>query len=227
MKEQIRKILIDNITIPENLRARFFKTGIGEYAAHDKFLGVTNPILRKIAKQYKDLELNEIHQIINSPYNEERMLCLFILSAKFKLKKNQDEIYEFYIKNMGHVNNWNLVDCSAHLIMGAHLEDKPRDILLNLANSTDLWERRIAIVATWWFIRQNDLEWTIKLSKILLNDKEDLMHKAVGWMLRELGKKDVLVLTKFLNEYKHQVPRTMLRYAIEKYSLDERKMFLK
>ncbi len=226
MKNEIRKLLLENVTIPEEKRNRFFKTAIGQYAEHDKFLGITVPSLRKIAKNYADLKLGDIQEFLCSSFNEERLFALILLSDKYQRSYSKEQIYQFYLNNLQYVNNWNLVDSSAHLIIGAHLQDKPRDLLLELSSSNILWKRRIAIVATWWFIKQNDLKWTFKLAKLLLNDKHDLMHKATGWMLRELGKKDENLLINFLTTYKAQMPRTMLRYAIEKFSGDRRQKFL-
>lgn len=211
---------------PENAK-RFFKTQPGEYAAHDQFLGVSVPVIRKIAKQYFSLPMKEIQTLLRSPYNEERLLALLILTERYQ--KNIDEkqaIYDFYIKNIKYVNNWNLVDSSAHYIVGAHLSLKNKSFLITLANSKNMWERRIAIISTWYFIRQNKFTETIKISKLLLNDSEDLIHKAVGWMLREMGKRDETILINFLEKNAYQMPRTMLRYAIEKFPDKMRKKYL-
>lgn len=206
----------------------FFKTGVGQYAEHDQFMGVTVPAVRKIAKNYQKLSLAEIQILIDSPMNEERLLALLILVNQYQ-KAEQDakiELYEFYLRNLPQVNNWNLVDSSAHLILGAHLVNADKQVLLNLAQSEILWHRRIAIVATWYFIRKNDLVWTFKIARMLLNDHHDLIHKAVGWMLREAGKKDQNSLRLFLNEHAFKMPRTMLRYAIEKFPEHQRKEYL-
>ena len=203
----------------------FFKTGKGQYSEHDQFLGVRVPQLRMLAKQFKDLSLAELELLITSPFNEERLLALLILENQYKLGQ-EEQIYNFYMKNSAQVNNWNLVDQSAHNIAGKHLFTRNKDILFTLAKSPLMWERRIAIVATWHFIRNNHFAETIKLAKILLNDKHDLIHKAVGWMLREMGKKDKNILLIFLNEHSKQMPRTMLRYAIEKFSSEERKFYM-
>ncbi|ACE05723.1 hypothetical protein Aasi_0285 [Candidatus Amoebophilus asiaticus 5a2] len=208
--------------------ARFFKTGTGDYAEADEFIGVPVPVLRKIAKTFACISLEEIQQLIQSKINEERLLGLIILVNQYGKapSESKDKIYLFYLSNLSNVNNWNLVDTSAHLIMGAHLLDKDKDILINLANSNSMWERRIAIVATWYFIRKNNLDWTFKIAEILLNDKHDLIHKAVGWMLREAGKRDQQQLILFLNQYTRLMPRTMLRYAIEKFSEQQKKSYL-
>jgi 3-methyladenine DNA glycosylase AlkD len=209
--------------------ARFFKTNPGSYAAHDQFLGIPVPKLRLIAKQYKNISLDDLQPLIESPFNEERLLALFILVAQYQKgdARTKAACYDFYMRNLRHVNNWNIVDSSAHLILGAHLADKDKTILITLANSHILWERRIAMIATWYFIRQNDLSWTFKIAQILLNDTHDLMHKAVGWMLREAGKKDEAQLIAFLDKYASTMPRTMLRYAIERFEPSLRVHYLK
>lgn len=185
--------------------------------------------MRKIARHYCTLSREDLNQLITSRINEERVLALFILVDQYQRadEKVKKELYEYYLYHLKHVNNWNLVDASAHLIMGAHLLDTDKSILIELAQSHNLWERRIAIVATWYFIRNGQLEWTVKLAQLLLNDKHDLIHKAVGWMLREAGKKNQQILIDFLNKNAHQMPRTMLRYAIEKFSPPERQTYLK
>jgi 3-methyladenine DNA glycosylase AlkD len=229
----------DNIvTIKAKLRAAvdpskksnaiFFKTGIGHYAEHDQFIGVSVPNLRLIAKQYSNLELKHLKQILTSPINEERLLALIILVNQYK-SSNQDyknAIYEFYINNLKYINNWNLVDASAHLIVGAHLNTKSKAYLLQLSQSNVLWERRIAIVATWYFIRNDNLKPTFKVAKKLMRDEHDLIHKAVGWMLREAGKRDQGQLVDFLDQYSSVMPRTMLRYAIERFPESVRKGYL-
>ena len=225
MKNQIKSLLQES---PKQASHIFFKTGVGEYAEHDKFIGISVPNLRKIAKSFADLPFAEIQDFIKSPINEERLLALFILVGQYKTgdDKLKDKIYHFYIANLNYVNNWNLVDASAHLIIGDYLFEKDKKLLLDLAESENLWERRIAIISTLWFIRQNHFDWTIKIATILLNDKQDLIHKAVGWMLREVGKKDKTLLIDFLNQHASNMPRTMLRYSIEKFSVSERKDFL-
>ncbi len=209
----------------------FFKTGRGEYAEHDKFLGVSVPVVRKASKQFASLSLDEISVLLSSPYNEERLLALFILVLKYQKgdKQQHKVLYDYYLYNLKYVNNWNLVDQSAHHILGAYLHqyDYDNDILIKLAQSDDLWERRIAIIATWYFIKKLDFGYTFAIAKVLLHDKHDLIHKAVGWMLREVGNKDIQMLRVFLGEYASTMPRTMLRYAIEKFPHDERLFYLK
>lgn len=210
----------------------FFKTGPGDYAEKDKFLGVPNPILRQLAKMHRELPITEIQSLLKSVFNEERMLALFILVLQYQkaLQSEKEKIFKFYLQHLKYVDNWNLVDASAHLIIGCHLLDgdnkKDKNILLTLSKSTVMWERRIAVVATWYFIRHNQHDWTFKIAKILLKDKQDLIHKAVGWMLREVGKKNIHQLIEFLEQHAHQMPRTMLRYAIEKFPEAKRKAFL-
>lgn len=201
----------------------FFKTGHGEYASHDKFLGIRAPALRKAVKQY-NLEVADLDQLITSEYNEIRAFALYTLVERYK--KEPDAAYKYYMKNVQYINNWNLVDISAHLIVGPYLSGK-RDALYKLANSQKMWERRIAIVATWHYIRMNDHSTTLEIAESLLNDKEDLMHKATGWMLREVGKKDISKLRLFLDKHHKEMPRTMLRYAIEKMDSAERARYMK
>ena len=206
----------------------FYKTGPGDYAEHDQFIGVSVPYLRKIAKMHGALTLPSIQTLIESPINEERLLALYILVFQYQQESysGKDRIYRFYLNNFKYINNWNLVDASAHWIIGCHLLNADKTMLLTLAQSSVMWERRISIVSTWYFIKHNEFDWTIKLATILRNDTHDLIHKAVGWMLREVGKRDRLALIHFLDQYAHQLPRTMLRYAIEKFSVDERKSYL-
>jgi 3-methyladenine DNA glycosylase AlkD len=204
----------------------FFQTAPGQYGAHDVFMGVTVSTLRKIASRYKSIGLQELQTLLLSKMNEERLLALIILTKQYQKAQDKEKLYQFYLSNLKHVNNWNLVDTSAHLIIGAHLWDRQRDLLIELATSDSLWERRIAIVATWYFIRKNDLEWTFTIANILLTDTHDLIHKAVGWMLREAGKKDENALKAFLEKKIANIPRTMLRYAIEKFPKDQRTVYL-
>lgn len=213
-------------TTPTNIK--FYKTGIGQYAEHDKFIGVCVPALRKLAIQFKDLLLPSLKELLSSPFNEERLLALLILVGQYERGDADTKlaIYLFYLENISNINNWNLVDASAHLIIGAYLYNKDKSPLVTLARSEVMWERRIAIVATWYFIRKHSLECTLQLAEILLNDKEDLIHKAVGWMLRELGKRDTGLLVSFLDKHSNIMPRTMLRYAIEKFPEAERKHFM-
>ena len=207
---------------------RFFKTGPGEYGEGDVFLGIKVPVQRQVAKKYPDLSLAEIQQLLRSKIHEHRMVALFILVRQYEkgdteLKK---KIFDLYLKNTKNINNWDLVDLSSPNIVGNYLLNKPRKILYRLAKSKLLWERRIAVLATFAFIRQNDFRDALALAKMLLNDKHDLMHKAVGWMLREAGKRDQILEVRFLDKYARKMPRTMLRYAIEKFSQAKRNHFL-
>jgi len=222
--QYLREILGYSVDSTPERVSIYFKTSQGDYAEHDRFIGITVPVLRKIAKRFMSISLEELSFLIQSQINEERLLTLIILAAQYKAGTlaQKEEIYQFYRTHMRHINNWNLVDSSAHLIIGAHLFERDRDVLEELAASQNLWERRIAIVSTWYFIRKSDLEWTFKIAKLLLNDSHDLIHKAVGWMLREAGKKDQAKLISFLCQYAHQMPKTMLRYAIERLSKEQK-----
>jgi 3-methyladenine DNA glycosylase AlkD len=209
--------------------ARFFKTGPGEYGEHDVFLGLRAATLRQLAKDHQGLPLEETERLLHSDVHEERALALLILVRT--LAKAADsvrkQIHELYLANKQFVNNWDLVDVSAPALVGGYLADKSRKPLIGLAKSKSLWERRIAIVATQHFIRLNDFADTLKIAKILLTDDEDLIHKAVGWMLREVGKRDEPVLEAFLGEHCRRMPRTMLRYAIERFPINKRQAYLK
>lgn len=222
--QHLREILGYSVDSTPERVSIYFKTSPGDYAEHDRFMGITVPVLRKIAKRFMTISLEELGFLIQSQINEERLLTLIILAAQYKAEAldQKEEIYQFYRTNMRHINNWNLVDSSAHLIIGAHLFERDRNVLKELAASQNLWERRIAIVSTWYFIRKSDLEWTFKIAKLLLNDSHDLIHKAVGWMLREAGKKDEARLIAFLCDHAHQMPKTMLRYAMERLSKEQK-----
>lgn len=228
MIEIIRSRLQEVTTIPKEKQSFFFKTEPGSYSEHDKFIGITVPNLRKIAKDFAKLDMKEIQILLESPFNEERFLALAILVEQYKKADfaTKQEIFQFYISNLKYVNNWNLVDASAHLIIGFHLLKSDKSMLIDLATSNIMWERRIAIVSTWYFIRNNNLEWTFKIAKMLLKDEHDLIHKAVGWMLREAGKKNQSKLVEFLEEHAARMPRTMLRYSIEKFPENERTRYL-
>ncbi len=207
----------------------FFKTGKGEYGEGDIFLGIRVPILRKLLKEYRHTPETEVIKLLHSPIHEERMLAILILVDTFTKgdEKKKNSIYRLYLNNTESINNWDLVDISAGHIVGAYLINRSRKILYRLAGSDMLWERRIAIVATFNFIRHNDFSDTLKISEMLLSDKEDLIHKAVGWMLREVGKRDFTAEEKFLKRYYKKMPRTMLRYAIEKFPERKRQKYLK
>ncbi|MGH1537136.1 MAG: DNA alkylation repair protein [Gammaproteobacteria bacterium] len=206
---------------------RYFKTGKGDYAEGDKFLGIRVPVLRKHVKQFSDLSLIEIHKLLMSVYHEERLCALFLLVHKYENSKYEKSVvFKLYLENTQYINNWDLVDSSAYKIVGAHLLDKNKSPLYKLVRSKNLWERRIAIISTLHFIKNQKFDDALEISKQLLNDKEDLIHKAVGWMLREIGKQAPQVEREFLHNRYKKMPRTMLRYAIEKFPEVERKKYL-
>ena len=209
---------------------RFFKTDKGEYGHGDLFLGVRAPKIRLIAKKHFDISITDMQILIRSKYHEERFLGLIILVnkyAKTKDKKNRNQLYKIYVSSFKYINNWSLVDVTCPHVTGKHLIDKDRTILYKWAKSEDLWTKRIAMVSTFSFIRKNDLEDTFKIAEILLHDEHDLIHKAVGWMLREAGKRDLKREETFLKKYYKTMPRTMLRYAIEKFPETKRQKYLK
>lgn len=193
-------------------------------AKDDIFLGISTPVLRKIAKEFGAMPLTHIRKLMKSAIHEERSLATEILRVKFNKAGEQEQkrIFDFYIANRGLIREWDGVDGSAPYIAGPWLLDRDKKVLYELARSERIWDRRIAIVATWWFIRNGHIQDTLKLSEILVGDKEDLIHKAVGWMLREVGKVDGAALRRFLRKYSKTMPRTMLRYAIERFSPEER-----
>jgi 3-methyladenine DNA glycosylase AlkD len=217
--------------IPEKskLLAGFFKTGKGQYGAGDIFLGVRVPEQKFVAKQFRELPLAELKKLLSNKFHEARLTALFILRHQFskaKDEKTRAPLAKFYLANKKFVNNWDLVDSSASYILGEYLKDKPRDVLYKLVKSKTLWDRRIAIITTQAFIRNNDFKDTLALCKLLLNDPHDLMHKATGWMLREVGKKDQATLKKFLSEHAARMPRTALRYALERFDETTRHHYL-
>jgi len=207
----------------------FFKTGPGEYGEGDCFLGIRVPELRKLAKEYQDITLAEATQLLQSSIHEERFLALLILVNAFSKgdERFKEKIYHLYLGNTQYINNWDLVDTSADHIVGAFLMERGKKPLYALAQSGDLWERRIAIMSTFHFIKGGEFTETLKIAHMLLSDKEDLIHKAVGWMLREVGKRHLDSEERFLREHYKQMPRTMLRYAIEKFPEPKRQRYLK
>ncbi|MFA5715506.1 MAG: DNA alkylation repair protein [Candidatus Paceibacterota bacterium] len=209
--------------------SRFFKTGKGQYGEGDVFLGIKVPIQREIVKMFKEVSLFEIQELIDDKIHECRLTGLLILVQKYKKAEDKKEIFDFYLKNAKKINNWDLVDLTAPNIVGDFLLDKKkeREILYSLAKSKNLWERRIAILSTFTFLREKEFKDVLEISKILLKDEHDLIHKAVGWMLRELGKRDKDVEVDFLKKYCKIMPRTMLRYAIEKFDSREREKYMK
>lgn len=208
--------------------SKFFKTEKGQYAEGDIFLGITVPVQRRIAKKYFSLQLNDIKKMLLSKFHEFRFVALIILCDIFN-KSDEDEkkkIFNFYLDNLKYINNWDLVDISAPKILGEYLFDKDRSIIYKLACSESVWIKRIAILTTFAFIRKNQFDDAFKIIERLLQDSHDLIHKAAGWMLREIGKRDKEQEENFLRKNIQQMPRTMLRYAIEKFSEDERKKYL-
>lgn len=207
---------------------RYFKTGPGEYAEGDQFLGVAVPKVRSLARELRSLPLQDTEALLRSPIHEERLLALFILVHQYSKSEwvARQKIHRLYLRNIRFVNNWDLVDSSAGYIIGAHLWEQDRKMLYRLAVSRSLWERRIAILSTFYFIRKGDYSDTFRIAELLLNDKEDLIHKGVGWMLREVGNQDVRALRTFLDKHAAHMPRTMLRYAIEKFPEPARKKYL-
>lgn len=208
---------------------RFFKTGPGQYAEGDVFLGLVVPLTRSIAKANKQTPLSELQVLIESRYHEARLCALLIVMEQFKKASEEDrkKLFEFYLKNTRFINNWDLVDVTCPHVVGAYLLDKDRSCLYRLAKSELLWEQRIAMVSTVAFIRNGEYGDTLALAEMLMDHTHDLMHKAVGWMLREVGKKDRNTLTDFLELHATALPRTALRYAIEHYPEDKRRYFLK
>ena len=212
-----------------SLHKRFFKTGPGEYGEGDLFRGIRVPVLRKLAKEYQSLTLAETEGLLRSSYHEDRLLALLILVRGYLRGDDavKEKAFGLYLKNTQFINNWDLVDSSAAQIVGAFLWDKDRDVLYRLAQSSDLWERRIAIIATFHFIRRCEFSETLKIAEILLADREDLIHKAVGWMLREVGNQNMNIEEGFLRNHYKKMPRTMLRYAIEKFPQRKRQQYLR
>ena len=207
----------------------FFQTKEGQYAHGDLFLGVTVPQTRKVVGPYKNLPLSEVTKLLQNKYHECRFAALVILVNKFEVadEAEQETIYNFYLNHTEYINNWDFVDLSSHKIVGAWLLDKDRTMLYDLAKSSWLWDQRIAIVATWAFIRNNEFDDTLSLSEYFMTHPHHLINKACGWMLREVGKRDKATLTQFLDKFAPQMPRVMLRYSIEKLSEEERKSYLR
>jgi len=222
---------VDKLTVPgkAEIYRKFFKTNKGEYGYGDKFIGISVPKLRKLAKEFLDLGLDEIEVLLKENVHEKRLIGLLILVENYKKsdKKTKKMIFNFYSSHLESINNWDLVDLTADKIIGDYLLDNDREILYRMVESDSLWKRRIAIISTFAFIRKYQFYDALKISEILLLDKEDLIHKAVGWMLREIGKRNVEVLEEFLKRNYKKMPRTMLRYAIEKFDESKRKKYLR
>ena len=226
VQEEFRNL--SNVEIAEH-SARFFKTGEGEYGAGDRFLGIRVPVTRKTARKHRALPLRSVQALLRSPYHEERLLAVLILVEQYERgdERTKKSVYDAYVAMRRFVNNWDLVDSSAHKIVGPHLETRNRDLLYELVKAESLWDRRIAIMATYHFIRAGDFDDTLQLADRLLGDDEDLIHKAVGWMLREVGNRDRDAEEAFLKRHYRHMPRTMLRYAIEKFPEQRRKAYLR
>ncbi|MEA2166226.1 MAG: hypothetical protein QOK37_4353 [Thermoanaerobaculia bacterium] len=207
---------------------RFFQCGPGQYGEGDAFLGIKVPPLRAMSKEFTPIEVAEAVALLESKWHEARLLALMILTRKYERSEEpeRDAIYRAYLANTNRINNWDLVDSSAHLIVGAHLRDRDRSPLMELARSESLWERRIAIIATLDFIRHDDFVDTLRIAEMLLGDRHDLIHKASGWMLREVGKRDQAALERFLGKHASAMPRTMLRYAIERFPSELRAKYM-
>jgi 3-methyladenine DNA glycosylase AlkD len=206
----------------------FFKTGPGQYGEGDKFLGLRVPTLRALARNYAELSRRDVLKMLASPWHEERLLALVIMVNAYESGDAIERklVHRDYLANTRYINNWDLVDASAGGIVGAHLDPGNIALLVRLARSKDMWERRIAIVSTFYFIKRNEFRPTLRIASMLLHDAHDLIHKAVGWMLREVGKRDRTVLDEFLRRHYHGMPRTMLRYAIERHPEALRKKYL-
>lgn len=231
--KQITKTITSELQALSNAEKReifpsFFKAGKGEYGEGDRFLGVTVPNIRAIAKLHKDISIEEIRELIQSEWHEVRLCALIIMVEKSKKKDEalRKELFNLYLSQTKRINNWDLVDLSCRFIVGEYLLDKSRDILYQLAHSPLLWDNRIAIVSTYAFIRKGQLEDTYALSDLMMQHPHDLMHKAIGWMLREAGKRDSNRLYDYVMSHRADMPRTMLRYAIEKFSPKERSILM-
>ena len=232
LREMLPQIKRDLAQLKDPNRAKnlswFFKTGKGQYGEGDIFLGISVPEQRKVAKKHVDLSLNDLQELLNSKIHEHRFTALLILISKYRKagESGRAEIFRFIIKNTENINNWDLVDLSAPRIVGDYLLNRERSILYRLAKSKSLWERRISILSTFAFIDNNDFEDALNISELLLRDEHDLIHKAVGWALREIGKRDQNLEERFLTKHYLHMPRTMLRYAIEKFDEKKRQKYL-
>ena len=208
---------------------RFFKTGKGDYGEEDRFLGIRMPALRKMARKHRRVHIHDAGRLLRTPYHEARMLALLILIEQFSRGADEEQtaVYNLYMAHTEHVNSWDLVDASAEAIPGLYLKDRSRAPLYELARSKRLWDRRIAMVATWPYIREDDFTDALAIVEMLLDDDQDLIHKAAGWMLREIGKRDMAAEEQFLKAFYPKIPRTMLRYAIEKFPEEKRRKYLR
>ena len=207
---------------------RFFKTGVGQYGEGDRFLGIRVPQLRSLARRRRELAYEQVLDLLRSPWHEQRLFALLLLVEHHRRGSDaeRESIYQAYLAHTAHINNWDLVDSSAEHIVGPHIDPKKLGVLVELARSESLWERRIAMLATFHWIKKQEFTATLRIAKLLLNDSHDLIHKAVGWMLREVGKRDRGVEEAFLREHYRDMPRTMLRYAIERLPEARRQQYL-
>jgi 3-methyladenine DNA glycosylase AlkD len=235
MTQTIKTIIkeLEKFGSPERAKhsLRFFKTGPGQYGEGDVFYGASVPEMRIVAKKYKDINLDDVQELLKNKYHECRLVALMILVEKYNRAvdvKNKKTIYEMYLNNTKYINNWDLVDSSAHKIVGAYIYSHPDEIktLFRLAHSKDLWEKRIAIISTAYYIGKNDFNATLNISETLIDDEHDLIHKAVGWMLREIGKRNQDIEEKFLKRHHKSMPRTMLRYAIERFDDKKKEQYM-
>lgn len=229
---RLREVRAEVASVADQKRAegaaRFFKTGPGEYGEGDKFLGITVPALRKIARGARDLSLDDLLKLLHSTWHEERLLALMVMVEQHARGAERDRaaLHRAYLANTKRINNWDLVDASAGEVVGHHVAEKGTRFLERLAKSSDLWERRIAMIATFYCIKQNEFAPTLLIAEQLLDDDHDLIHKAVGWMLREVGKRDVAVLRRFLDLHAAAMPRTALRYSIERFTSADRQRYM-
>lgn len=226
IRREFRKL--GNAAVAEHSQ-RFFKTGEGEYGAGDKFLGIRVPVIRQHVRKHRSAPLRAVVALLKSPWHEERLFAVLSLADRFKRgdEEVRKAVFDIYIEHRKYINNWDLVDGSAYIVVGGWLETRGRKLLYRYARSKELWERRIAIMSTFHFIRLRDFDDTLAIAEVLLNDKEDLIHKASGWMLREVGNRHLPTEEKFLKKHYQSMPRTMLRYAIEKFPEKKRQAYLK
>jgi 3-methyladenine DNA glycosylase AlkD len=222
---------LENLTNPEAalFALMFFKTGAGQYGEGDLFRGIRVPVLRKLSLALDDVSLSEVILLLASAFHEDRLLALMMLIRRFSRggEVEREQIYDLYLSNTSHINNWDLVDLSAEHIVGRFLQNRDRAPLYRLVISESLWERRIAIISTFYFIRQGKFTDTLALAEMVLADREELIHKAAGWMLREVGKRELAAEEEFLQIHYRQMPRVMLRYAIERFPEERRQLYLK
>ena len=218
---------ISNMETAEHSK-KFFKAEKGGYGYGDRFLGIRVPQIREAVRKFKNFSIEGTEKLLNSEFHEIRLFALLFMVSKFQKSgsKEKEEIYKIYMSNTRFINNWDLVDSSAPYIPGEYLFSRDRSVLYKLAESADLWERRISVISTFYFIKNNQFEDTLRITELLIHDTEDLIHKAAGWMLREIGKRDISAEKKFLDKFAGIMPRTMLRYSIEKFSREERSKYL-